>query len=76
MNDKRSSFCRSSARLQKDGERIDGSVWGIPQELYEPILQDAVILKRGADNVAAQALFEYLNSEKARAIIVAYGYDV
>lgn len=63
------------SQLIKDGERIAGSVWEVPAERHQPIRQDAVMLKRGADNPAAQALFDYLKGVKARAMITEYGYD-
>jgi molybdate transport system substrate-binding protein len=53
-----------------------GSSWNVPQDLYEPIRQDAVLLKRGADNEAARAFVEFLKSAEVRAIIQKYGYAV
>jgi molybdate transport system substrate-binding protein len=35
-----------------------------------------VLLKTGKDNAAATALMAYLQSDTARAIIRAYGYDL
>lgn len=57
-----------------DGRIREGSVWIVPAELYSPLLQDAVILKAGADNPAALALADYLRGEKARSIMQSYGY--
>lgn len=51
-----------------------GSRWVVPQELYEPIKQDAVLLKKGEGQPAAQAFVEYLKGDKAREIIEKYGY--
>ncbi|HLV76300.1 MAG TPA: molybdate ABC transporter substrate-binding protein [Marinobacter sp.] len=51
-----------------------GSRWVVPQELYEPIRQDAVLLSRGADNPAAAAFLEFLKGDEASAIIEQYGY--
>jgi molybdate transport system substrate-binding protein len=51
-----------------------GSHWEIPQALYEPIRQDAVLLQRGRENPAALALLDYLRSAAARAVIHKYGY--
>lgn len=62
------------SQVIKDGEIAVGSGWLIPNELHEPIRQDAVLLTRGADNPAAAALMDYLQGERARAIIHAYGY--
>lgn len=56
--------------------RSDGSRWEVPQDLYAPIRQDAVLLRHGADNPAATAFIEFLKSPEARAIIEKYGYGV
>jgi molybdate transport system substrate-binding protein len=53
-----------------------GSGWIIPPALYKPIRQDAVLLKTGAENPAAQALLQFLKSPEALAIIRKYGYDL
>ncbi|MES9813409.1 MAG: molybdate ABC transporter substrate-binding protein [Candidatus Thiodiazotropha sp.] len=53
-----------------------GNSWQIPQALYEPIRQDAVLLEKGKDNPAAIALHEYLRSEAAHQVIHRYGYAV
>ncbi len=52
----------------------DGSRWEVPQSLYDPIRQDAVLLKAGADNPAAAALLTYLKSDAARSVIAKFGY--
>ena len=46
----------------------------MPQELYNPIRQDAVLLKLGAGNEAATAFIGFLKGPEARAIIEKYGY--
>jgi molybdate transport system substrate-binding protein len=51
-----------------------GSKWIVPQDLYKPIRQDAVLLKRGADNVAAKAFIRFLKGPEAKTIIEKYGY--
>lgn len=51
-----------------------GSYWVVPQSLYAPIVQDAVLLQKGAKSVAARALCDYLKSPAAKAVIQAYGY--
>jgi molybdate transport system substrate-binding protein len=53
-----------------------GSRWLVPQNLYAPILQDAVLLKKGAANEAATAFLAFLKGPEARAIIEKYGYAV
>jgi molybdate transport system substrate-binding protein len=51
-----------------------GSRWLVPQELYSPIRQDAVLLKSGASNEAAIGFIAFLRSPEARVIIEKYGY--
>ena len=52
---------------------VTGSVWLVPQELHEPIRQEAVLLK---DDPVARAFLEFLKSPAARDIITGYGYDL
>lgn len=63
------------SQVLKDG-KIAGSAWVVPDNLHQPILQDAVILARGKDKPAATALLAYLKSDKARAVIRSFGYDL
>jgi molybdate transport system substrate-binding protein len=51
-----------------------GSRWLVPQELYSPIRQDAVLLKSGASNEAATGFMAFLRGPEARVIIEKYGY--
>lgn len=51
-----------------------GSRWAVPQTLYSPILQDAVLLKTGTDNAAAKAFLDVLKGPEARAVIEKFGY--
>jgi molybdate transport system substrate-binding protein len=53
-----------------------GSHWLVPQTLYSPINQDAVLLKRGAANPAAKAFLDFLHGSAAKVIIRGYGYIV
>lgn len=62
------------SQIYADGKISEGSAWIVPVEFYSPLLQDAVILKTGADNPAAVALADYLRGEKARSIMQSYGY--
>jgi molybdate transport system substrate-binding protein len=64
------------SQVWKDGQPTGGSFWRVPAELHGEIKQDAVLLKKGADQPAAQALMEYLRSDQARAVIKAYGYGL
>jgi len=51
-----------------------GSRWMVPQELYSPIRQDAVLLKKGAANTAATGFMTFMKGPDAIAIIQKYGY--
>lgn len=53
-----------------------GSRWMVPQNLYKPITQDAVLLKKGEANEAAKAFLDFLKGPESRAIIENYGYEV
>ena len=64
------------SQIYKDGQYADGSHWLVPAELYPPLKQDAVLLKRGEDNPAARALLGYLQSDPAREIIRSFGYSL
>ncbi|PKO79817.1 MAG: molybdate ABC transporter substrate-binding protein [Betaproteobacteria bacterium HGW-Betaproteobacteria-13] len=64
------------SQVFKDGAITSGSAWMVPAALYDPIRQDAVILKKGKDSEAAKALVDYLKGPKAAAVIRAYGYDL
>ena len=53
-----------------------GSKWMVPQNLYAPIRQDAVLLERGAGNEAAVGFLAFLRGPEAAAIIRKYGYEL
>lgn len=63
----------SQVRAWKRGK---GSAWEIPEQDYAPIEQQAVLLKRGADNPAARAFLKFLRGPEARTVITHYGYGV
>ncbi len=62
--------------LDAPDANFGGSRWDVPEGLFTPLLQDAALLKAGADNPAAQAFLDYLGGPEARAIIVQFGYGV
>jgi molybdate transport system substrate-binding protein len=51
-----------------------GSRWDVPQKLFNPIKQDAILLNAGRNNVAAIAFLKFLRSPEALALIDRYGY--
>jgi molybdate transport system substrate-binding protein len=64
------------SQVIEGGKIAKGSGWIVPEELYAPIRQDAVLLAKGEDNPAAAALIQFLKSADARAIIQKYGYSL
>ena len=53
-----------------------GSRWVVPNDLYEPIRQDAVLLKKGEASEAAKAFLDFLKGPAAAAVIEKYGYGI
>ncbi|MDB5641180.1 MAG: modA, partial [Hyphomicrobiales bacterium] len=51
-----------------------GSRWMVPQALYTPIRQDAVLLKKAETNEAAVAFMAFLKSPDGKAIVQRFGY--
>lgn len=66
----------AQAQVWRDGKFTAGSGWIVPASMHAPIRQDAALLTRGAKNPAAQALLDYLRTDRAKALIRAYGYEV
>ena len=62
------------SQIFKDGVYAKGSYWLVPKDLYPPLKQDAILLKRGERNEAAKALLAYLHSEPAKETIRSFGY--
>ena len=58
-----------------DGSKTPGSMWLVPESLYTPIRQDAVVIAATKVDKAATAFVDYLASDKARVVIKAYGYS-
>lgn len=57
-----------------DGSKPAGSMWIVPDALYAPIRQDAVVVAASKVGQAATQFVDYLASDKARVVIKAYGY--
>ncbi len=64
------------SQVIKNGTFGAGSGWLVPDNLYDPIRQDAVILAKGKDKPAALALMRYLKGAKARTVITSFGYQL
>ena len=68
------AFVALSQVLGPDG-KIAGSAWQVPQSLYDPIEQQAVVLSHGGHQTAAQAFLTWLHADPgALAAIHAAGY--
>ena len=66
-------FIATSA-IEVPGEEPKGSRFDVPQAMFTPLRQDAVLLKAGEGNPAAIAFLGYLRGGKAKAIIASFGY--
>ncbi|MFA6970687.1 MAG: molybdate ABC transporter substrate-binding protein [Gallionella sp.] len=64
------------SQVMRDGKVTGGSLWQVPPELHKPIRQGAVLLSGAKDQAAAKAFLAYLTSEKARAVILGFGYEL
>ena len=64
------------SQVYQEGVLKSGSAWLVPAALHAPIRQDALLLKKGADNPAAAAFLQYLKGEQAAQIIQSYGYQL
>ena len=64
------------SQVFENGVIKDGSGWIVPTSMYSPIKQDAMVLNPGKDSEAATALMKYLRGEKAKAVILSFGYEL
>lgn len=64
------------SQVLEGGKLKSGSLWAIPHHLYDPIRQDAVVLRHGAGNEAALALMQLLKSPNIKDLIRSYGYEL
>lgn len=64
------------SQVLEGGRLKSGSMWVVPQELYSPIRQDAVVMQKSASNEAAQALMKLLKSPNIKDLIRSYGYEL
>jgi molybdate transport system substrate-binding protein len=61
------------SQVKRPGHLPVGSWWEVPQALYRPIEQQAVLLH---ENPTARAFLAFLRGQAARAIITDYGYGL
>ncbi len=53
-----------------------GKVWDIPQNLYSPIEQDAILLKNGEKKSKARMFLKFLSSDRVKDKLISLGYIV
>lgn len=56
--------------------RSGDDYWVVPEDLYDPIRQDAVLLLSSAERDGALAFLAFLRSEEGRAMIADFGYGI
>lgn len=61
------------SQVSRPNRAIEGSYWVVPQDLYSPIEQQAVLLK---DVPAARQFLDFVKSDEAKALIESFGYGV
>lgn len=62
--------------LLNPNKKIEGSVWIVPQRLYLPIEQQAVLLKAAEHKAAAQAFINFLKIPQTHNIIEKFSYSL
>ncbi len=60
------------SQVIQPNQTITGSYWLVPQQMYRPVKQQAVLLK---NTRAIQKFINFVKGPEAKAIIQAYGYD-
>ena len=61
------------SQVQQPGQAIEGSYWSIPQALYSPIAQQAVLLK---DNHTSRLFLAFIKNQSSLKIINNFGYAI
>ena len=61
------------SQLRQPGQAAAGSHWLVPQALHAPIVQQAVLL---TDNPLAADFLRFVQGDKGRAMIAAFGYQL
>ena len=61
------------SQIKRPGHTIEGSLWEIPETLYTPIKQQAVLLN---DNESSRSFYAFVKSREAQHIIQSFGYSI
>ncbi len=59
------------SQVRRPGHPVEGSWWEVPQALYTPVDQQAVLLKESA---VARAFLSFVKSDESRALVREFGY--
>lgn len=65
----------AKSQVWKNDRLVSGSAWIIPYQLYSPIKQDVVMLKRARNNILAIKMMEFLQTDSVHKTIEANGYQ-
>lgn len=63
------------SQLKKNQLKFKGYSWTVPSEWHDPILQQALLLKRAKTNKAAKEFLKFLKSNRVQKILESYGYS-
>lgn len=67
----------AKSQIQNDAKHPEGSYWEVPEELYAPISQQAVLLLRSQHKTAANEFIEFIKSDKVKDILTKqFGYGI
>ena len=64
----------AQSQLRVEERNNSKGYWLVDRSLYTPITQQAVLLKRGENNLAARQFLEFLQSNTGRTAIESFGY--
>ena len=64
------------SQVLENGQLKSGSMWTVPADLHSPLRQDAALLLRARENLAAIAFMKFLQADGSRAIIRSFGYEI
>ncbi|MBT3365764.1 MAG: molybdate ABC transporter substrate-binding protein [Nitrospina sp.] len=64
----------AKSQMQDPRFSLKGSQWEVPSSLHKPISQQAILLKTGLNNIAANQFLKYLKGPASIKIIKSYGY--
>ncbi len=64
----------AKSQLEDPKLKLKGSQWQVPFDQYDPIMQQAILLKPGLSNSLAKQFLEYMRGPTAKKIMRTYGY--